>query len=162
MKNKSFLKLLILISLFTSTFVSGCANFNDGISNNYKNPASKINEKINEVGEEFSFDTDKFINKLKYSGYNISNYLVEDSLRGAAIATSYSIDNDKVYVYQYNNRNSLYDEILNISQLKKLGLEDEMSNIAHYYKQGRLLIRYEGSTIENLEYFNKNFKILFV
>lgn len=161
MKNKLIFKLLILTSAFTSLFMSGCSNFNSEATE-YRNFASKINQGINEVGDEFNFDTSKFIYNIKNSGYNITNYSVEASLHGAALATSYNVDSDKVYVYQYNTRTGLHEEIMNISELKKLGLEDELSNISHYYKQGKLLIRYEGSNEENLKYFNKSFKKLFI
>ncbi|AOR23618.1 hypothetical protein [Clostridium taeniosporum] len=163
MKNRFILTLLAMTFLSTSMFMIGCNNLNNGASNNtYKNASSKINEGINEVGQEFHFDTAKFIDNLKNSGYDITNYSVEDNLSRSTIATSYSIGNDKVYVYQYNNRNSLHEDIITLSQSKKIGIEDEFSSISHYYKQGKLLIRYEGNDADNLNYFNKSFGTLFI
>ncbi|OSA93258.1 UNVERIFIED_ORG: hypothetical protein B2H98_11420 [Clostridium botulinum] len=163
MKKKSILALALMTVMSTSIFMIGCSSTNTGATSNSINHASsKINQGINEVGQEFHFDTAKFVDNMKGSGYDITNYSVEENLPGSAVATSYSLGNDKVYIYQYNTRNDLYEDIMTLSELSKLGINDEFSNVSHYYKQGKLLIRYEGSNSENLSHFDKSFGNLFV
>ncbi|ACD23231.1 MULTISPECIES: hypothetical protein [Clostridium] len=163
MKKKSILALALMTLMSTSIFMIGCSGSNNGATGNRANNAtSKINQGINEVGQEFHFDTATFVDNIKGSGYDITNYSVEENLPGSAVATSYSLGNDKVYVYQYNTRNDLHQDIMTLAELKKNGINDEFSNVSHYYKQGKLLIRYEGTNSENLSHFDKSFGNLFI
>ncbi|HCW53137.1 MAG TPA: hypothetical protein DG753_05240 [Clostridium sp.] len=161
MKRKSILALTCTVLLGASLLLSGCGesdrNEANNATDNGNNAIQNLSENTNEsdqavkdgvesVGDQIKYSAANFKDDIVNAGYEVGDYTGEAKNYFTGKETNYTLDNDVVRVYEYDNAADLDADIATISaDGTTINNNAVYTTKPYYYRKGNSLIVYEGN-----------------
>lgn len=176
MKRKSIVALTCTALLGVSLLLSGCGESAKNNANNATDNGNTATQKLSEskeeagdmvrdgaeavrdgvegVGDKIKYSAANFKDDIVNSGYDVKDYTGEAKNYFKGKETNYTLDNDVVRVYEYDNAADLDADITTISaDGTTINNNAVYTTKPYYYRKGNSLIVYEGNNQTYIDRF---------